>query len=280
VTTPAPETVVLTPGGRSLPRPRLTCGIRGDGSLWCWGTDNSVPRDTERAVPVQIDDVAGWRQVSTGNSRTCASTRTTPSGAGTTAGTVSWPTGRALRSHRPVQVGTTTWREVSSGQVHQCGIQQDGSLWCWGDNYHWELGNSTTSSRRPSSWNRPVATISAGVEHTCGIQQNGTLWCGGITATASWGRFHPEQPGSGTGRFQHRLGSGLGGAPPHLRYPGGRFPVVLGQQQAPVSWGTAPPRTAAPPSRWTVATPGCLLRPRQQHLRCPDGPHPVVLGKQ
>ncbi len=37
----------------------------------------------------------------------------------------------------PVQAGTaTTWSSLATGGFHACGIRDDGTLWCWGANYH------------------------------------------------------------------------------------------------------------------------------------------------
>ncbi|MEO1269352.1 MAG: RCC1 domain-containing protein, partial [Myxococcota bacterium] len=56
--------------------PRVSCGIRAEGSLWCWGdvlllgysSDGSELEPT----PHKVVDELGWRQVSAGQSHACA----------------------------------------------------------------------------------------------------------------------------------------------------------------------------------------------------------------
>ena len=59
---------------------------------------------------------------------------------------------------------------VSAGGSHTCGIREDGTVACWGDN---ASGGST-----PPSGVRFVA-VSAGESHTCGIREDGTVACWG-----------------------------------------------------------------------------------------------------
>ena len=54
-----------------------SCGIRGEGELWCWGNDlngelGTSAIDTESTLPVAVEGGAGsWRDVSAGQSFTC-----------------------------------------------------------------------------------------------------------------------------------------------------------------------------------------------------------------
>lgn len=41
----------------------------------------------------------------------------------------------------------TTWTRVAAGPAHTCGIRSDGTLWCWGENLHGQLGDGTTTPR-------------------------------------------------------------------------------------------------------------------------------------
>jgi alpha-tubulin suppressor-like RCC1 family protein len=85
--------------------------------------------------------------------------------------------------------------KVSAGEVHTCAIKQDGSLWCWGDNYYGQLGDGTWASK-----NTPVQIMSSGVSsvalggaHTCAVKTDGSLWC--------WGANYYGQLGDGTDGF-------------------------------------------------------------------------------
>lgn len=41
----------------------------------------------------------------------------------------------------PTQVGSDKWLAVAPGFQHSCGIQVDGTLWCWGSDSDGQLGD-------------------------------------------------------------------------------------------------------------------------------------------
>ena len=80
-------------------------------------------------------------------------------------------------------VGSSTWKQVSSGELHTAAIKTDGTLWTWGYGTSGQLGNNDTSNR-----STPVTTfaggtnwkqVSAGREHCAAIKTDGTLWTWG-----------------------------------------------------------------------------------------------------
>ena len=89
-----------------------------------------------------------------------------------------------------------TWVEVSAGANHSCGILDDGSLWCWGNNSSGELGVGDSDQRDVPTrvgdalWQR----VAAGGQHTCGVQVDGSLWCWGYNSA---GQVNSE-PGNAT----------------------------------------------------------------------------------
>jgi len=83
----------------------------------------------------------------------------------------------------PVRSGSSRWRwtTVTAGQNHTCGLQIDGTMWCWGDNSTGQLG-SGGSAQSPDPMRVGTQTwvaVQAGGNHTCAVQSNGTLWCWG-----------------------------------------------------------------------------------------------------
>ena len=76
------------------------------------------------------------------------------------------------------------WATLSAGYTHTCGVRQDDSAWCWGDNSAGDLGDgSTLEADTPvrvhthSGWD--WVSVTAGVEHSCGLRGDGTAWCWG-----------------------------------------------------------------------------------------------------
>ena len=66
----------------------------------------------------------------------------------------------------PPPAGTAT---IAAGETHSCGIREDGTAVCWGD-------NSYGQADAPSA---TFTTISAGGGHSCGIREDGTAVCWG-----------------------------------------------------------------------------------------------------
>jgi alpha-tubulin suppressor-like RCC1 family protein len=81
---------------------------------------------------------------------------------------------------------------ASKGAEFTLGIRANGTLWAWGSNTNYRLGdNSTTTRRTPvqigtsTIWRQ----VSAGTEHGVGTRTDGTLW--------AWGRNNNGQIGQG-----------------------------------------------------------------------------------
>ncbi|MEQ1734728.1 MAG: T9SS type A sorting domain-containing protein, partial [Bacteroidia bacterium] len=45
----------------------------------------------------------------------------------------------------PVLIGTNHWTQLALGNTHTIAIKNDGSLWSWGNNATYQLGNGTTA---------------------------------------------------------------------------------------------------------------------------------------
>ncbi|QQG36398.1 MAG: hypothetical protein HYS17_00985 [Micavibrio aeruginosavorus] len=134
------------------------CGVRDDGTGWCWGND--------------------------GNGGL---------GNGATAGNLSAPSPITLTG-----VSGTAWTKIRNGYSNSCGLRDDGTAWCWGYNYYGALGNgNTTQQTAPvavstggvsgTAWTD--VSVSIGY-HACGVRNDGTAWC--------WGYGEDGEMGDGT----------------------------------------------------------------------------------
>jgi len=182
------------------------CGIRADGSAWCWGSDNRGQLGCgncgaqTRPVQVQTDTGPGgwsdWTRIEGGGQHHICGIRADGTawcwghGAGGALGD-----GSTSNNHRPAQVQTDTgpggwndWVDIAAALGASCGIRTDGTAWCWGKGGG--LGNGDDTFQDQS---RPVQVVdAAGTGHwsdwvdidrspnaACGIRSDGTAWCWG-----------------------------------------------------------------------------------------------------
>jgi alpha-tubulin suppressor-like RCC1 family protein len=173
-------------------------------ALWCWGGNNSGQlgdgTTTSQYSPEQIG-TSTWKAVAAGAWHTCG-LQTDGSlwcwgnnDSGQLGdGTLTYDYGQ---KNAPDQIGTSTqWVAIAAGFLHTCGLQVDGSLWCWGWNEYGSLGDGTTNTQPApeqvgvgASW----TAIALGDAHTCGIQTNGSLWCWGNNRYGQLGDGNPLQ---------------------------------------------------------------------------------------
>jgi hypothetical protein len=102
----------------------------------------------------------------------------------------------------PVHVtveGNPTWKQVSAGSFSTLVIEDDGTLWAWGENISGQLGiGSYVDQKRPveivgSRWKQ----VSVGGSYTTGIQSDDTFWGWGLKADNTRKNV-PEKIGNAT----------------------------------------------------------------------------------
>lgn len=90
--------------------------------------------------------------------------------------------------------GGHTFVQISGGRGHNCGVTEEGSAFCWGDDDREQLGNGPSSN----SHSVPVEVmgdykfrqVSAGQDHTCAVTTDGNAFC--------WGDNQNGELGNGT----------------------------------------------------------------------------------
>ncbi|MGV3459932.1 MAG: T9SS type A sorting domain-containing protein [Flavobacterium sp.] len=74
----------------------------------------------------------------------------------------------------------TNWKQLTTGDVHVAALKNDGTLWCWGTNFNYNIGV-------PTPWNVNANVKQVGVDNdwkylssnsyfTLAVKNNGTLW--------------------------------------------------------------------------------------------------------
>ena len=77
---------------------------------------------------------------------------------------------------------TGTYTTITAGGTHNCGLRTNGTVTCWGDN---EFGQTDTPAGT-------YTTITAGGTHSCGLRTNGTVTCWG------WNEWNQADAPAGT----------------------------------------------------------------------------------
>lgn len=192
-----------------------TCALSSSGAAYCWGSNMFGELGTgitglesgERyiATPQPVLGGLTFQAVSAGAYFTCG---LTASGAaycwgqndvgelGT--GSVSGP-----KSSPEAVVGGHVFRAITSGVFHTCGLDTQGTAYCWGYNNFGQLGAGSTAA--PSAVAVPTAVpglsflnLSAGAYHTCGVATDGITYCWGDNEYGQLGNGRAGYDGSGS----------------------------------------------------------------------------------
>jgi hypothetical protein len=131
------------------------CAIVKDGSLRCWGSNESGQlgdgTNTPRTTPTAAMGLSAVAQVVAGAAHTCALLEPGSAGKGSV---VCWGAnangqlgnGSKNASSTSVQVSglTAGVQSIAAGGNHSCAVMTDGTIRCWGENSDGELGDGTT----------------------------------------------------------------------------------------------------------------------------------------
>jgi hypothetical protein len=173
----------------------FVCATRTDGTLWCWGSNDSgqlgnptnAGSPAANPAPTQVGTATDWALVRAGDYHACAIRRdgTLWCWGDNYYGQLGNPggTGSATPHPTPSQVGTATdWQSLGAGANDTCATKATGTLWCWGDQFSSTVSQLGTGT----SWR----SVSNGDYHVCGTTSSGALSC--------WGYNDVGQLGLGT----------------------------------------------------------------------------------
>ncbi len=81
-----------------------------------------------------------------------------------------------------IETQALVFYQVSTGNMHTCGITTMGRAYCWGRNFQGQLGDGTDTSRllpTPVAGGLVFRNVSAGEDHTCGVTTDFLAYCWG-----------------------------------------------------------------------------------------------------
>ncbi len=123
----------------------FTCGIRADGTIWCWGHSFDPNSSDMTTQPWQVSAETDWHGLSAGASMACA----------LRGDASAWCWGNGFLgsagapsiSNSPLKVGgVDSWSSLSVGLNQACGLDHDSFLWCWGANTLGQVGNGSSAT--------------------------------------------------------------------------------------------------------------------------------------
>ena len=156
VRVPAPEGLrweSISPGSS------YACGVLEDGRAVCWGRNESfrLGRETSEIclggpglsdapcsrAPVEVSGGHRFTMIAAGSNHACGVTQSREAVCWGSNSQSQLGDGSVFREPRlPIRVvGGLTFKTITSGQVHTCGIATDNVLYCWGTNFQGQLGN-------------------------------------------------------------------------------------------------------------------------------------------
>ena len=175
------------------------CDIASGGIVWCWGLNGAEGRlgspqlgETSMTnVPTKLPGDLRFAQLSTYGRHTCGITL---GGKAYCWGYNGWGAlgsgSNAGQSATPMEVsGNLTFRSISAGADHTCGVTTDNRGYCWGNNDWRQLGTGTVYSGTPVLVSNALsfAKITAGTGFTCGITTGGATYCWGANSIGQVG---------------------------------------------------------------------------------------------
>ena len=160
-----------------------TCGLRGDGTITCWGSNtdgqSDAPGGRFKAVAAGEDHSCGLRSDNTITCWGASWMGGAPGGRFRSVAVGGWHSCglRADRTitcwgandHSQANAPDGRFKAVTAGTVHSCGLRADDTITCWGSN---NRGQSDAPAGR-------FKAVTAGLAHSCGLRADDTITCWG-----------------------------------------------------------------------------------------------------
>jgi alpha-tubulin suppressor-like RCC1 family protein len=159
-----------------------TCALV-DGGVKCWGRfDPSGATPFDGPAPADVPGLAGVRLIASGDGVTCAAL----------------DGGVVCFGNAPTQVLPLDAVALGVGAGFACAVLGDGSIVCWGDNSHGQLGTDAgmfSASPVTVSGVTGATAISCGRAHACALVSNRQVACWGEGAHGKLGNgMTADQP--------------------------------------------------------------------------------------
>jgi alpha-tubulin suppressor-like RCC1 family protein len=164
----------------------ICLALKSDGSVWGWGAALPCNSSCDRSIPERLSGFDGVQQISTKTSALVLKNDGTvwAFGDGRTYGPLGTDSLALWDSISRVQ-GLNDMVQISQGESHSLALKADGTVWGWGKNDKYQIGDGTTITRYrpiqiPGLGN--IKSVEAGFEYSMAIGKDGSVYRWGITA--------------------------------------------------------------------------------------------------
>lgn len=172
--------------------------LKTDGSLWSWSNSSSGignlygqlgdGSNTNHITPQQVGSDTNWLHIDAGYMQSFAIKNNGTLWACGNNAQGQLGDGTLVDKNVFTQIGTdNNWLSItqsnSAGNNFTIGIKTNGTLWGWGKNNSYQLGDGTTNDKiiptqigTDTNWQ----SVSAGSAHVIAVKNDGTLWAWGV----------------------------------------------------------------------------------------------------
>ena len=180
-----------------------SCGWTTAGLAYCWGRNwsgqlgDGTSADRAAPNPVAQGSLKFTRlSIGGGGQHTCGITDagTVYCWGANSEGQLGDNSTTNRQSPTQVSVGAFAFTDVAAGSANSCARTLDGSMYCWGANYHGQGGSGSNVGQLLTpmlvAGSHVFAKLPArlGAEHACALDVSGTTWCWGRDVEAQLGR--------------------------------------------------------------------------------------------
>jgi alpha-tubulin suppressor-like RCC1 family protein len=182
----------------------FSIALKSDGTIWAWG-DNTYGQlgdgtTTARLTPVQVTGLSGtFVTISAGGSHALAirSDGTLWAWGDNSSGQLGNSSVAATSSSIPVQASISNIKYVSAGFDHTMALDNNGSVWTWGNNSNGQLGNATQTNSSAPVLAVPGSSVRIAAGNKCSVVLRYTT--SHLTGSiVTWGKNSDGQLGIGT----------------------------------------------------------------------------------
>lgn len=165
-----------------------TITLKSDGSIWGWGESsngqlNTNNGNTTEPLPIQVGTATDWLKVeNSGGSTFAIKNNGTLWGCGSNQfGSLGVNSSSQLFTTFQQITAATNWVKVAPSNFFTIALKADGTIWAWGQNNNFQLGNSPATAQQLSPIQVGSATdwIDIGTsfgDTSFAIKADGTIW--------------------------------------------------------------------------------------------------------